>query len=1714
MLGFRLRSLGPRWIFGPVVFRFLLVSSLSLVVWLALSHPWLCPALLFLQGIAFSFRACLLDSKARRKCSHFVGTTCAPFRPLFLLTFLQWIFAFACLSSWSSCPFSRHDLCPFYVRCEFHFQFNCGSKLSWNLPARDFVPVKIIAACASPSFDRLEFDHTLGFPGEGPGNMTLWSANIGSFRTNAGWKSWSADVCCLQETRIGKTNLRSCCLDVKSKGLRLTTSEPLAVKWHAAGSITPCGGTAIIASESLIQPFDPACDQTGLYVGLYRTQRLNAAWIQVKPRTRALVISVYATTGASQDPHIHARNDELFSQIFALVSQFGQIPVIIAGDLQADPMSYPSIANAVSFHNWHDPIAGVDHEGFSTRPLTFSRDGAFSGADDATSSIDAILLNQTAFFALESAEVVPLIGKQHRPLKCVFRWEAIDLVGFIHLKSAPFQVETLEKAHKDDDSPSLWDRFEQRYHDASDSDTKWDVVNDFLIHSLLHRGATWGNGPRSRGHAPVFVAKKIAPAQHRSGCAATKRSTKLFKLLGRLNELFCRLSRSPGGLQDQFDTRQTAFKAFRTLQDLEAPFCWSVPTQPTLTDVFIAKQWTESAAKLLDAQIRHSRIKRWKQKISQSAQTNCQYIYQHLKNRAQDEPPNLVVDHDGHIVYQPDQALDHINDAWDTIFSANILCEQPCKVLATVWPQIQDKSAQLDLPDVTSRQLFETIQRRKIAAAPGFDGWRTCELQALPVACFEPIAMFFTFIEQSDQPLPKALVCAKQCILNKKGPASALNKRLITVLPALLLAYTGSRYRQTQDWQRQILPPAILGGVRDRYMASLYNEVRLQIDVAQVSSEPIIGVKLDKSKAFDRIVPAFVAILLLAFGAPKHFVNFFLKIYQGLHRHLTYRGWARPTATTASNGVAQGCSLSLLAMNMYNKVWYHLLEHLPSLSARAFVDDSYIWCKLINLSALDEALRITELWDQLVGQLFNPAKSAMWSSHAKGRVALKASFPLFPIELEFEVLGTQMYTSHRRAFHFDPARFKRIIADIAHIGALAIPMRVKNLLIGSKAIARLTFGTHISQVPKKEMSQMQSAVIRALWAGKPKWRAKWLVQAILGQPHRTDPVIACAVATIQEFVRCCQRSPHMLPLLHSTFEASHNLPHSLWSRVRAACEVLHVDITADVELSFRGSPGLCLRYLQPREIRPLLKQLARQAAYESVDFRTRKDFAKPQGLLNHWSTTALLRSQYKENLNDIPIQLRFQSTVVGCVLTNDRLAAAGWSQSSLCRFCHQAKECLEHLVHDCKPLHEILGPPVLHELGSNFGLMGIVEQPFFLARRRLVLTRAPTAFPAFDPSCNSELWTDGSVLWSERFWITTATFAVVGPDLQVVAKGLVSYPCLNSYVAELWGLLQACLHSKHCVQIFCDCKSVVEHAHQVFVTGIADESWLCQDWWRFLANLTLYRQQQHPQPFAVQWIPAHCFEQLPIEAISDQMAQSRHTSVRHIEQNRKADLVAKEYATALSPVRVNVQHEAERCILAHQRWLAQLHALLPTDADHCSEEASGAPEELDREACCKLFPHWPWRSVAAQFPWKPKIPTGYAQPTNWIGTLAEWEVVCRFLRSLRWKIDDEAVTSIAELTVLFHRGGWKFECDPQLVTYFDLHARLRKAIGIFARCDDAQAFPGTLYPALAKAAGKTLPQGSIKGAAVLIDDVALLQLARLFAFGAGRTLASWKIPVL
>ena len=1533
------------------------------------------------------------------------------------------------------------------------------------------------------------------------------------------WKTWEADIICLQETRIGRNNIKHAKKTFECVGYTPCLSDPLPGMWHAKGSTkTPCGGCAVIGGSAYIRPFDPKEDHTGLYAQLYATRRFTAAWVQVTHSKFALVMSVYAQTGASCDARIHEENDALFSKIFTFVTQFGQIPIILAADFQAAPNNYPSIASVLAFHSWADPISTTDSDGALVRPITFSQDGTFASSQDGCSSIDGILLNSIAFAALTDACVLEHFGRQHRPIQVKFSWPSIEQRGFILYKTAPLLLNEVSQPVDCNHAITKWSSaFENTYNHADSLDEKWQIVNSFLQQSLLDRGAKWGMGPKERACPPRFVAKTIAPKQLASHSAATTRGLKFSKLISRLNELYTRLSRDQGNPHDVYITQQTARKAWSSLSELSAPVGWHYPSRPSLTEVYLVRQWASQALETHEAEVRVQRIKRWKAKIQHSAASGCKFIFQHLKNKQQDEPSNLVLDEAQNIVYNPEQALHVLNETWDDIFSANTLCEHPLRMLDTVWPYIQHTQVPADIPPITGEALFSQLKKRRIDAAPGLDGWRTDELRTLTAQELAPVAKFFAELETSSESIPDALVCAKQMILNKPGPATPLNKRLITVLPALLLAYTGTRFAQLQKWQAAVMPSGVLGGIKNRHMSTLYNEIRLEIDCAKLDATPLIGLKLDKAKAFDRIIPSYAAALFLAFGIPKTVVNVFLKIYQNLHRHLAYRNWCSPISTTPANGVAQGCSFSLLAMNAYNKVWFHLLEHIPQISARAFIDDAYMWCHLHHSAMLQKAIDLTNLWDKLAGQKLNPHKSSMWGTTSQARKTLREEFPDFPVELEIIVLGARMYCSERESFGFPSSTLKRVLGDIDNIAALPIPHKTRVHLIGAKVIPQISFGCHISKIPKKDIQTIQSAIARALWVGRPKWRSRTLLQAIHAQPFRTDPVFANAYQTVFETIRLCNTAPGIIPKLKRTLGAHDNTKHALALSLRDAAHTLGLQLNTDLGLSFQGSQPLDLTKVRPIDVKRAMQHITRHACYVSTPHNGRKDFCKPSGIFDFTQSTLILQQKEETVPGVISDSSRFESVVIGCTLTNDRMASSGWTESAVCRFCGETKESMPNLV-QCTALHPLIGSPIPHEFGPNFLMLGHVQHPHFIGRKRLLSldtnTIACAAHFALGPL--RKVWTDGSVIFPTKFWLTTATYAVIAEDFSVVSQGQVNAWNLASYTAELWAVVVACTKACGPTNIFSDSLTVVQQCNEVFDHGVIGDDWLCSTWWRHLRDLYRYRQETVNPPFLIQWVPAHRLERVPDQLLTDELAACAGTTKEHILHNRRADLVAKELAYRLAPVDCAMQRQADQAILQHHRWLINLHRLLPTSVPPTNVEVAPRVEavaDVTPDQCKARFPQWMWGLRPSLFTWKPKIPAQCPCPARWARPERDWHTLCAFFRSLKWLPDDQQSFSFSELTVCFHCEGFRLEGDQQQLTFYDIYKPLRACLLALHKSDYADPFPGKFNSTFPRSCGRVMPQGCIEGCTPFHTDLTRVTLARIFSAGAGRTLESWKLSL-
>ena len=1562
----------------------------------------------------------------------------------------------------------------------------------------------------------LIFDSTLGFPGEGPNAPSTWSlvsANIGSLNSNLQWKTFDDVIVCLQETRVGKNNHRTSSFVVESTGRSLFHGGlmPGFIQKNG-GSRLAHGGAAILGPKQLVLPFDASSDLTGLYHKIFLTKRAHAVWVQVTTNVRMLLFNIYARTGASSSDAILAENDALFADILQVVAQFGQIPVVLAGDFQHHPQNYPSIANAIHFQKWHDPLLSVDEEGQLDRPLTFSRDCTFAGLGEMCSSIDAVLLNDVAYVALKKMEVVATYESQHRPIRAEFCWPSIQQSGFSLIRPAAFDLTEASGLHTPDveqRTASHWDQsFRHRFDHACSVDTKWELANRFAVDTLLSNGAKWDSGPKQRAKLPLFEKKTFCPGQMPNYGAQTRRGVSLRKTLRNMFELQCRLERPFGSAEDQYVTSRTIVKTWWKLHALGSPFLWEYRPCVSLVDVHNNVFWLKNQIVELEKHVKLLRIATWKVKIQQSAQQSKAYIFRHLRNKVIDDPPNLVTDELGNIIFQPNDAIASINCQWDAIFAANIDHAEPVRVLQFIWPYIEQNHDTCDLPVLSAEDLHTTIKARKPFAAPGLDGWRTEELQALPITTFQPFAQCFRHMEDSRMPLPKVLVCAKQMILNKNGDSAPLAKRLITVLPAILLAYTGARFRHLKPWQMVTMPRQLHGAIPGRQMTDIHTQLQLEVDKAHMANTPLLGVKLDKSKCFDRLIPGLVVGLCLAFGIPAFLGNFIARMYEGLHRHMSYKGWYAPEATTAPNGMAQGCSLSLLAINLYMKVWILLIERLPSITAHAFVDDSYLWASLTHADDLQVALQVTNLWDVLSGQATNEGKCTSWGTNRAARKKIKALFPDMKLQFAFDVLGALVNTTFAKRCSASKDKLEKVVTDIRNIAALPLPVDAKATLVSMKVTPQCSYAACQNAWPAQDLSKIQTELTKVFWGNRPQWRSKWLVLGALAKPHRIEPTLSGAFCGIRDFHRFLLSHPEWASDCVELLK--HGPQIGIMFTVRMHFATFALQLHDDLSVSFGNGVRVPLLHFGKKDLAAVLIPLARHACYAAACNGKRKDFKKNKGVFDFDLTMTLLRHSKLTFQSGPPVRSHFQSVIVGCTLTRDRLAASSLIPSAQCRYCQEPHESLSHLVHVCPAWNTSRAKLHDHELGENFPLLGLVEHPRAVIEHRLKVSDPNMVL--VQPRTSTELlelWSDGSLFWPRVFWLSAAGFALVDQYGSCVKRGPVCAWHLTSYSAELWAVVEACALATSKLHIFSDCKAVVQHLQDMILQNQVGKTWPHQNWWSFL--LMLFRSKfQAVQGLQITWIPAHLFETIPCELVTNEMAASRGTSPKHVLLNRLVDVQAKLAAAEACAVSPDNDQWLYQAILQRQEWLTILNKEIG-DERPPQEERDQLDARVAQNSDC-IYPMWPWGAFLPDFPWRAKIPVDLEMPASFNTFRAFWPFFVRFMNGLHWRTGDFS-TAYIELAVLFHQRGFTLQCcDVDTFTFKDLMSAMRKMCTAVKNLDNASFFPGEQTNAT-KSLGKTFPTGSLKGAIPWRSDEELLGLQQMCIDGAGQAFSSWSFPL-
>lgn len=224
--------------------------------------------------------------------------------------------------------------------------------------------------------------------------------------------------------------------------------------------------------------------------------------------------------------------------------------------------------------------------------------------------------------------------------------------------------------------------------------------------------------------------------------------------------------------------------------------------------------------------------------------------------------------------------------------------------------------------------------------------------------------------------LPKPWLTCRVVGIDKEGTEE---KRPITVASALYRVCLTATLRRLRRWILRWIPEEIIGGIPERDAAWAFSNFESEAGEARRAGQAFMGVKLDLSKAFDRVWSETTNVVLERLGAPPGLVRI-LWVYDQHHvRYIECGGCVHPTPiVTQGRSLPQGCPASPLRLAVLMSIWSICMARAPSLAATqhyVFVDDRVLWRRCDDedgTANIDEELVYNERLERALGLVDNP----------------------------------------------------------------------------------------------------------------------------------------------------------------------------------------------------------------------------------------------------------------------------------------------------------------------------------------------------------------------------------------------------------------------------------------------------------------------------------------------------------------------------------------------------------------------------------------------------------------------------------------------------------------------------------------------------------------------------------------------------------------------
>ena len=398
--------------------------------------------------------------------------------------------------------------------------------------------------------------------------------------------------------------------------------------------------------------------------------------------------------------------------------------------------------------------------------------------------------------------------------------------------------------------------------------------------------------------------------------------------------------------------------------------------------------------------------------------------------------------------------------------------------LSTYIPKLPPSSiSSLNLP-ISNDELYEAIKSKKDSSAPGPDGLPYKFYKIFSTQISKILIPIFNSIAFHSTPPPSSWSETIITLIHKKNTDPHYVNNLCPIVLSntdikLLSTILANRFQLHASF---LIHPDQTGFMKSR---SIYDTILDINSFLTISSPPpdSFVLSVDWSKAYDRVSHSWLDHVLSSSLFPQSFIN------------LTHCSYHNRTACIKINtslsssfpilqGVPQGDPFSPLLFNLSIEPLFNLIRSVPSLSVRAYADDTtIIGSSLSDLHLLLDS--IFPLYKLSTGGFINTQKSSLLPISPSPLFIPPSNSP--PISSHLDMLGFSLPITPLTTDSLWNSIIQKVKSHASSLSSRNLSIKGRVLISKSLLLSKIWYYATICPPPTNVLTSLQSTINNFIW---------------------------------------------------------------------------------------------------------------------------------------------------------------------------------------------------------------------------------------------------------------------------------------------------------------------------------------------------------------------------------------------------------------------------------------------------------------------------------------------------------------------------------------------------------------------------------------------------------------------------------------------------------